>query len=262
MSAAGEKGVALALIRYKIYAVDEGEEVLVDTTEKEEAEKHGLKIRSGGPRLVIVGRSRLIDAVEEALRDMKEGEEREFVAPPEKAYGLRDESKIIRIPVKQLRRYGIQPVVGREIEVGGNRGRIIRLTERFAYIDFNHPLAGKKLKIWIKLEKILRDPTEKAYHLVERWLGVKPVEVKFDEEKGSLEIDIPPEALSQRDLESKLTLLLRDLTDTIPEAKEIIYKFRFKISEAKDTKEEASKTNATATGEEGGKSEEESPKTR
>ena len=221
----------LALIRYKIYAIDDdGREILVDSTEEEEAKKYGLDTAGPfGPRLVIIGKSRLIDAVEEALKEMREGDEKEFIAPPEKAYGLRDERKIIRVPIKQLRRSGIRPIIGQEVEVGGNRGRIIRVTERFAYIDFNHPLAGKKLKVWIKVEKELKNAQEKAEHLVERWLYVKPANVSFNNDV--LTIEMPSEVLAQKDLEAKLALLLRDLADTIPEASEIVYTFRFKVKQ-------------------------------
>ncbi|MEB2836575.1 MAG: FKBP-type peptidyl-prolyl cis-trans isomerase [Desulfurococcales archaeon] len=244
----------LALIRYKIYAIDDdGSEVLVDTTEEEEARKHGLEAAGPfGPRLVIIGKSRLIDAVEEALREMGEGDEREFIAPPEKAYGLRDERKVIRVPIKQLRRSGIRPIVGQEVEVGSNRGRIVRVTERFAYIDFNHPLAGKKLRVWVKVEKELRDTQEKAQYLVERWLYVKPVNVSFD--NGVLTIEMPSEVLAQKDLEAKLALLLRDITDAIPEASEIVYTFRFKVKpkEERKAEEKQLEENANPAGEEAG----------
>ncbi len=236
----GDSGAArLALIRYKIYAIDDdGREILVDTTEEEEAKKHGLDTAGPfGPRLVVIGKSRLIDAVEEALKDMREGDEKEFIAPPEKAYGSRDERKVIRVPIKQLRRSGIRPVVGQEVEVGGNRGRIVRVTERFAYIDFNHPLAGKRLKVWIKVEKELRDVQEKAKYLVERWLYVKPVAVSFND--GVLTVEMPSEVLAQKDLEAKLALLLRDLADAIPEASEIVYTFRFKVKQEEKRGQEA-----------------------
>jgi FKBP-type peptidyl-prolyl cis-trans isomerase 2 len=219
----------LALIRYSIYAIEEtGEERLVDTTEEEEARKHGLKSeRPFGPRLVVIGKSRLIDAVEEALQSMKEGEEKEIIAPPEKAYGERDESKVIRVPVKQLRRAGITPRVGTEVNIQGRVGRIVRVTERFAYIDLNHPLAGKKLRIWIKLEKELKTPDEKASHLVERWLSVKPVNIAYSE--GKLEIELPPEVLAQKDLENKMLLMLNEIAETCGEVSEITLKCKFKV---------------------------------
>ena len=220
----------VALIRYKIYAIEEaGEERLVDTTEEEEAKKHGLKTEKPfGPRLVIVGKSKLIDAVEEALATMKEGEEKEIIAPPEKAYGQRDETKVIRVPVKQLRRAGITPRVGVEVNIQGRIGRITRVTERFAYIDLNHPLAGKKLRIWLKLERELKTPDEKASYLVERWLGVKPLSVTYEED-GNLQIELPSEILAQRDLENKMLLMLNEIAETCSEVKEINLRCKFKV---------------------------------
>jgi peptidylprolyl isomerase len=219
----------LALIRYTIYAVDNGNLELVETTEKEVAEKHGAPEKLvEGPRPVIIGKSKLIDAVEEALESLEEGQEIEIEAPPEKAYGLRDESKIVRVPIKQLRRSGIQPVVGREVSAGGRRGRIVRVTERFAYIDFNHPLAGKKLKIWLKLDKILKTPEEKAGALAKRWLGLEPRNVHF--ENGVLTLELPPELYALRDLDSKMALMLQDLIDSITNLSEIKIISSIKIS--------------------------------
>ena len=233
MASTSKSKTRLALIRYTIYAINDGELELVETTEKDVAEKHGVK--EGlveGPRPVIIGKSKLIDAVEEALLKLEEGQEIEFEAPPEKAYGERDEAKVIRVPVKQLRRSGIQPVVGKEVVAGGQRGRIIRVTERFAYIDFNHPLAGKRLKIWLKLEKELRDPSEKATALLKRWLGLEPQKVSFNE--GLLIIELGPEVFGVRDLDSKIAFLLQDLIDSIDDLKEVKISVSFKIKQPEE----------------------------
>lgn len=238
----------VALIRYSMYAIEEtGEERLIDTTEEEEARRHGLKPEKPfGPRLVIIGKSKLIDAVEEALQTMREGEEREIVAPPERAYGERDETMVIRVPVRQLRRAGITPRVGVEVSIQERVGRIVRVTERFAYIDLNHPLAGKKLKIWIKLERELKTPEEKASHLIERWLNIKPVNATYS--NGRLELELPPELLAQKDLESKMLLMLNDIAEACGEVEEIALSCKFKVkrpSEKGSGEVESGKTGIT-----------------
>jgi len=221
----------IALIRYTIYAKNDGELELVETTEEEVAKRYNAQEKLvKGPRPVVVGKSKLIDAVEEMLLKMKEGDEAEFEVPPEKAYGPHDPSKVIRVPVKHLRRSGIPPRVGEEVSVSGRRGRIVRVTERFAYIDFNHPLAGKKLKIWLKFEKELREPSEKAIALARRWLGIDNIEAEYND--GELILKLPPETLSIRDLDSKAALLIQDLVDTLSDLKKVTLKITIELSSA------------------------------
>jgi peptidylprolyl isomerase len=228
------------LLNYSIYAISDNKEELVDTTDAELAKKAGIynEKASYGPRLIIYGKSQLIEAVEEALKDMNEGEEREIEAPPEKAYGPRRDDLIVRIPIKQLRRYNIIPRVGREIEVGGRVGRIVRVTERFAYIDFNHPLAGRKLKIVLKVEKILKESTEKLRFLIKRWLGLEPVELKI--ENGVAKVILNEDVIKVPDLESRLQLLTRDIKDTFSDINYIEISTKIKVREkAKGTSEES-----------------------
>ncbi len=225
------------LLNYTIYAISDNKEELVDTTNVELAKKAGIydEKKNYGSRLIIYGRSQLIGAVEEALKDMNEGEKKEIEAPPEKAYGIRKEDLVVRIPIKQLRRYNITPTLGREIEVGGRVGRIIRVTERFAYVDFNHPLAGKKLKIVLKVDRILKNTEEKLHFLVERWLGKKPVDLKIDNGVATIRFD--ESIVSIPDLESRLQLLLRDIKETLSDINSLEAYIKIKVREIKQKKE-------------------------
>ena len=173
---------------------------------------------------------------------MNEGEEKIIIAPPEKAYGPHRRDLIIRIPLRQLRRYNITPTIGREVEIGGRVGRIIHVTERFAFIDFNHPLAGKKLKIHLKIEKILKEPLEKLRYLVKRWLNLDPIGVKLSN-GGVAEITLPSSIVNINDLESRLQLLIRDIKETISEVNEVQFSFKIKLREekAEESKKESTK---------------------
>lgn len=202
------------LIHYTIKTVN-GSEEIIDTTREDVAKEAGVyePNKRYGEHPVVIGRSRLIDAVDEVLKEMEPGEKREIIAPPEKAYGPRDEKLVIRVPVKQLRRHNIVPRVGQEIEVSGRIGRIIRVTERFAYIDFNHPLAGKKLKIELEVVKKVESEEEKLEHLTVRWLGVKPQSTSSSD--GVAEVVLPADVLGMHDLDSRLRLLAQDVYDLL-----------------------------------------------
>ncbi len=208
-----EKG-DLVKIHYTIKVLEDGEEKVYDTTREDVAKEAGI-YKEGqryGPVWVVVGTGRLIDALDEALIGMKVGERKEFIAPPEKAFGERDPNNVIVLSIKRLREItgGRRITPGMEVEIGGRIGRVTKVTERFAYIDFNHPLAGKKVKFEVEvLEKATTDE-EKAKALATRYFG-SDVEVKS--EGDTIIVKLPPHVILFSDLDAKIRTFLDNLYD-------------------------------------------------
>ncbi len=97
-----------------------------------------------------VGKGMVIKGVDNAVIGMEKGEEKNLVLNPENAYGMPQEKYIIKIP-----RANVQ---SNEIKVGmymksqnGLTGKIVAVDDQNVTVDFNHPLAGKTLKFWIKV---------------------------------------------------------------------------------------------------------------
>ncbi len=202
------------LVNYVVSVVEGGKEIVHDTNIEDVAKRAGLHSpdRRYEPYLVVVGRSQVLPAIDEELRNMDVGQRKEFVTPPEKAYGPHREDLIIRVPIRQLNRYGITPVVGRKVEVGGRVGVIRSVTERFAYIDFNHPLAGKELKIELEVVRKLETDEEKVKFLALRYLPLKEGDLGVSVGgENVLELSLPADVLKLSDLESRLQLLASDL---------------------------------------------------
>ncbi|MCE4609815.1 MAG: peptidylprolyl isomerase [Desulfurococcales archaeon] len=225
----------VVLVHFTIKAVEGDKEVIVDTTKKELAEKEGIYDPNKQYReaVIVIGKSKLLDAVEEVIRELDVGTKKEIIAPPEKAYGPRNEQLIIKVPVKTLRRQGIRPVVGEELEVQGRRGKIIRVTERFAYIDFNHPLAGKTLKIELEITRKLETDEEKIKYLATRWFGVDEEKVNVEVEDKKARVTLPPEIVVLKDLDSLLQMFLNDIYETT-ELDEVTVAINFKFRRARE----------------------------
>lgn len=202
------------LINYVISVKEDDKEIVQDTNLEDVARKSGIydANRRYGPYLVVIGKSGLLPAIDEALREMDVGQKKELMAPPEKAYGPHRDDLVIRVPIKQLNRYGIQPVVGRKVEVGGRIGVIKGVTERFAYIDFNHPLAGKELRIELEVTKKLETPEEKVSYLVRRYMPIDTNKIKVNISGPQVEVTLPKDVLALNDLESRLQLLASDMS--------------------------------------------------
>ncbi len=192
-----------------------GDVLLVNYTVRVVGEEE--RVVDSGRSVVVLGRSSLLKAVEEALAGMSVGERREVIAPPEKAYGPRRDDLVIRVPIKQLNRLGIRVRVGEEVDVGGRRGVISKVTERFAYIDLNHPLAGKTLKIELELVARAESAADKARFLASRLLGLDPsaLEASYDEGGGVLTLRLPASVLSLADLEARLRSVAADIYDAV-----------------------------------------------
>lgn len=176
--------------------------VMIETTEKEHAEKeHFPSDQISAPKFVIVGEKEFaLDGVNEALREMDVGEEKEIELPPESAFGERDKSKIETIPSKKLREQGQWPVKrGQWVRFEGRVGKVLSVGGGRVNIDFNHPHAGKKVKYWLKIEKVIEDEVEKIEQLLSHYVNeafAKAVTIE-NNDGNSIELKIPDYYLYQ-----------------------------------------------------------------
>ncbi len=228
----------LVELHYTIKVVEDGKEYVYETTREDVAREHGIydEKKSYKPIWIIVGKSRLIDPLEKIIREMDVGEKREVIVEPEEAFGPYRRDLIVPVSIKRLRRAGIRPREGEEVEVGGRRGRIIRVTERFAYIDFNHPLAGKKLKIEVEILRKAETEDEKVKAIVLRYLPLKEEEVKVEIEDGKAEIELPGKVIVVRDLESALQTILANLYESTT-LKEVEFEIKVTLPREEEAKE-------------------------
>jgi len=175
-----EKGDVVVL-DYTLSLADTGE--VIETTSAEVAKEAGIYKENERyePAIVVIGEGSLLPGLEEAIKEMKEGEEKEFEIPPEKAFGVRDPSKVKLFSIREFRKAGIKHVYpGMVVEMGNMIGVVKSVDGGRVRVDFNHPYAGKTIKARVKLLKVVKDPKEKAVMLVKRRLPESEVEVEND----------------------------------------------------------------------------------
>lgn len=181
-------------IKYTGWIKETGE--LFDTTDEKTAKEEGIhsdKMKYGSiPAIVNAGK--LVKGLEKTLKKMKVGEEKEVEIGAEEGFGKRKPELIKLIPEMQFKKQNMSPHPGMVVSMNNLRGRIISANSGRIRVDFNHPLAGKKLFYRIKIEKKVEDTKEKAENIGEFYLGDKPtVEVK--ENKGKMFI---PQGLNDK----------------------------------------------------------------
>ncbi len=158
---------------FEAWIVEEGNEVLFDTTNEDLAKEHGIHDPNMkyGPMVSVVGVGRLIKGIEDELLKAEVGKEYEVIIPPEKAYGERD-PKLVKIhSYRELARQKIEPEVGKEVVLNNKRGRIVTVTPGRVVIDFNHPLAGKTLKYRFKVVEKVEGDVDKVCAILEMDYG-------------------------------------------------------------------------------------------
>ena len=110
------------------------------------------------PLICTLGSGQLILGLEEEIIGMSQGESKTVTIPQDKAYGPRNEQKVIDIPRAQLPSE-VEPEVGVliQLQVLSNQpitAHITGITDEYVTVDSNPPLAGQDLIFDIQLVTI------------------------------------------------------------------------------------------------------------
>ena len=110
--------------------------------------------RDGEPMAFLVGHRRMIPGSEEELMGATAGETREFTLPPERAYGERDDSLILKVGRDQFPPdVDLKPglMMMTQTDQGPMPLTISEINGDEVTIDFNHQMAGKTLTFNVEI---------------------------------------------------------------------------------------------------------------
>lgn len=211
------------------------------TTVEEEAKRAGIFSPDDlyEPMLIIVGEQRLFPKAEQALIGAKVGEEVVVELEPSEAFGEYDPNKEKIFPISRLQKAGIKDVaVGDVIRFGNERGTVRSITGGRVRIDFNHPLAGRRIKVWMKVERVLEDQRERLRALTARYFDVPidRVAVKVDGDRA--EIELPSAAYTKRDAFVRKVRLLSAVMKHMPELAKVRFIEEFEVPKERQPEEE------------------------
>ncbi len=110
----------------------------------------GFEVRKIGQ--FVQGRHQLPLTLERAVTGMKPGDKKKVELSGEEVFGPYDAKKKTTVPKSDL------PVGTKEGDVltdrAGREATVTWLSERFAVLDYNHPLAGKSLRMKITILRV------------------------------------------------------------------------------------------------------------
>lgn len=139
-----------------------------DTTSEEEAKKLGVhkEGQKYGPVLVVVGARMVPPGVEDRLKEMKVGDQKEFDLDAEKAFGPRSPKLVKIVSLSKFRQKNINPSPGVFVDIDGMQAKVRSVSGGRVVVDFNHPLAGKELHYRLKVVREIKGPLERAKALI------------------------------------------------------------------------------------------------
>ncbi|MEM2896485.1 MAG: FKBP-type peptidyl-prolyl cis-trans isomerase [Candidatus Bathyarchaeia archaeon] len=242
------------LINYTCKVKETGE--VVDTTLEAFAREVKRPLHARGhaheeekvyePALIVVGEGWLPKSLEEGLVGLEQGSKATLELPPEKAYGLRDPSKVKLLPLRRFRAQGITPLPGMEIEIDGKSALVRTSGAGRVQVDYNHPLAGKTLIYEVSIEKILETPEDKIKSIIHKNLpGIDKEKFNLRILNKELTIEVPQEAFFVEGIQSTKQSISNDVQKFIPEIEKISFVEIFKKPEIErpkiEEKQEATK---------------------
>ncbi len=164
------------------------------------------------PLLIVFGKAVMIAGLKKLIEETKEGEENEAVLEPDEAFGKRRKDLVKVMPLRDFAVFKVDAKPGTKVHIDTNAGRIYGTVKSRAggrvMVDFNHPLAGKKVRYKVKVLKIASKPEEKL-DLLLKDLGIK-AEVEIEGKKARVGVE-------SKDFENKKALILLNAKQLIPQ---------------------------------------------
>ncbi|MEA3248631.1 MAG: FKBP-type peptidyl-prolyl cis-trans isomerase [Nanoarchaeota archaeon] len=140
---------------------------IFDTNIKADAEKAGLDVKNMKPFVLSVGHKMLPKGLDEDLEGKEIEKSYTLDLNPEDAFGKRNPQMVRMIPTRLFHEQKIDPQRGMQLSLDGQLVKILSSDRGRTLVDFNNPLAGKKVTYKYKIRKTVTDEKEKIDALQE-----------------------------------------------------------------------------------------------
>jgi FKBP-type peptidyl-prolyl cis-trans isomerase SlyD len=200
-------------------------EKVFDTTSEEVAQDAGVHNPGAlyGPVTIRVGNHHVILGLDEALEGKEIGFEGEIDIPAEKGFGPHERDKVEAFNKNSFKE---KLKIGMTITVPDKgEGIVVDAIGNRALIDFNHPLAGKELHYWFRIEGEVTDIEEQVKGLIRLYAG-RDMDTSFND--GILTISLPPGINYDRRWVLWRSRIVQEALEFIPDIQEITLVESFK----------------------------------
>ena len=140
---------------------------IFDTNILEDAKSAGFKTTNIKPFILSVGHKMLPAGFDNDLIGKEVEKNYKVTLNPKEAFGERNSQLVRMIPAKHFHEQKISPVRGMQISLDGQLVKVLSSDGGRTLVDFNNPLAGKKVTYIYKINKIITDQRQKINALQE-----------------------------------------------------------------------------------------------
>ena len=182
------------------------------------------------PFTLIIGKNWLPIGLEENIIGMKEGGKKTIEIEAKKGFGLRDRSKIRLIQRREFQRHQIKPKEDMKVEIGGQEGRILKVSSSRVKVDFNHDLAGQDLIYDVEIVKKIIDIEEQFICLLEKRLpGVDFSSTKIELKDKNIIVELPKNTRFMEYIQFIRNGVTRDLSEITNKYNNVTFIEHYKI---------------------------------
>jgi len=144
---------------------------IFDCTMEEEAKKGKAFVegRAYAPAPVIIGAGMIIRGVENRMETMDVGSEQRFFVLPEEGFGPRVREMVRVISRTQFIRQRIDVAPGIYVRIDGMQAKVQSVSGGRVRVDFNDPLAGKRLDYTVRIIRKVDGVEEKLRLLMKHY---------------------------------------------------------------------------------------------
>jgi len=187
--------------------------VIFDTTDLEVAEKNELRLNNVKPVVICVGQNHILPSIDAFLTGKEIGKY-SLDLVPEEAFGKKDLKKIQLVPASKFKKEGLQPYPGMQVTIDDKAALVKRVGGGRILVDFNHPLAGKKVSYDIEVLKKVTQVNDRVEAYIESSFGNIKHEFKEDILTIYLHTQIPPQIVD---------VFKEKIKEVIPEVKDVVF---------------------------------------
>ncbi len=166
---------------------------IFDLNDQEVAKKEGVQGHFHSKTIICLGEKDVVEGLDEALVDKEIGKKIEVSVEPEKGFGKRNADLFHMIPLSKFKEHNINPAPGLQVNIDNSMGIVKSVSGGRVLVDFNHPLAGKKLKYEVTVVRVVEDLAEKVQGFLELAFHLHDAKVEAKEGNVVVKHEVPKE---------------------------------------------------------------------
>ncbi len=145
--------------------------------------------------IFALGQDMFLKGVDDFLIGKEFGKTYEINLNPEQAFGARNSKLIQLMPLKLFQEHKLTPFPGAIFNFDRRIGKVLSVSGGRIMVDFNHPLAGKKVSYNINVLRKVDDTNEKINAFID-FLFRRHLKFSLDEKNKKLTIEAEKEMKS------------------------------------------------------------------